>query len=138
MSSSSFVNSASAPKPPAKSWLPTQPDYASWTRAQLLEKVLELEAELCPSSHLELIERLPIPLSPREAEVLAFLYSHAPRFLRVSFISDQLSLPSDALLKVFICKVRKKVSPRGLVIKTSYGRGYSLSNPERVKELLSG
>jgi DNA-binding response OmpR family regulator len=136
MSSSSLENSASAPKPPAKSWLPTQPDYASWTKAQLLERVLELEAELRPGTSLELIERIPIQLTPRECEVLALLYSHAPKFLRTSFVADILGLPSDELLKVFICKLRKKLSPHGLLIDTCYGRGYRLSNPERVKELL--
>lgn len=39
-------------------------------------------------------------------------------------------VPEIKIVDVFVCKLRKKIEPLGLSIKTVWGRGYHLEEPE--------
>lgn len=38
-------------------------------------------------------------------------------------------IPEIKIIDVFICKLRKKLEPMGLVIETAWGKGYYLEEP---------
>lgn len=42
--------------------------------------------------------------------------------------------PDPKIVDVFICKLRRKIKPHGVVIKTRHGMGFSLENRQSFKE----
>lgn len=81
-----------------------------------------------------------------EMMVFKALVSAYPRVVLKNALFDLLyqlrpaddDVPQPKIIDVWVCKVRRKVHPLGLIITTSWGRGYSLTfaKPEAAKELI--
>nr|WP_278422938.1 helix-turn-helix domain-containing protein [Brucella anthropi]DAM62818.1 MAG TPA: Transcriptional regulatory protein, C terminal [Caudoviricetes sp.] len=99
------------------------------------ERIRQLEELLVPSKI-----RIPLEwsLSPAEATVFACLA--ARRFATKEMIYHALyALRSDdvepKIVDVFICKLRKKVKPFGVIVETVWGSGYTLVDREKYAEV---
>jgi two-component system cell cycle response regulator CtrA len=66
--------------------------------------------------------------APRKATFMTALYSLRPE--------DEIG---EKIVDVYICKIRKKLSPMGIEIETSWGKGYLLRDDtkEKLKELMA-
>lgn len=104
---------------------------------QLKEQVRQLRAELDG----EWRAPFELCLTAAEARMLAYMVRH-PRIVtdeqlitasRTPFNKDD---PEPKLSQVFICKIRRKLEPFGLKIRTHWGEGYRL-DPESRQRLLN-
>lgn len=93
----------------------------------LREKVRQLEEALTPTNSTVEIEWL---LTSREARVFAHLTTRemaTKQSVMAALYSDRPDEePEIKIVDVFICKMRKKLRPFGIVIDTVWGQGYSL------------
>ena len=75
-------------------------------------------------------EGKPIPLSPREYAVLELLLLQAGKVVCKDRLAQRLASDSDALsdnaIEIYIHRVRKRIEPYGVLIKTLRGLGYTL------------
>ncbi|MFZ0270969.1 MAG: helix-turn-helix domain-containing protein [Acidobacteriaceae bacterium] len=109
--------------------------------AELRDRVSVLEAEIG-------LAREPFPLfldlTPTEQMILSVLMKNAhPRkstFMTAlySHLHDD-ERAEDKIIDVFICKIRPKLKPHGIVIETAWGQGYWLNavSKDRVRELMA-
>lgn len=74
-----------------------------------------------------------VQLTATEAEIAHMLVERFPRTVSVESLiwgiygpGEQKHKNTDAIIKVMVCKLRKKVAPVGLAIKVGYTRGYRL------------
>lgn len=97
----------------------------------LREKVRQLEDLLVPPSTIIPIEW---GLTASEAKLFAFLTTrHMATKANImhALYSDRAGDdPEMKIVDVFICKVRKKLTPHGVEIITFWGQGYGLKNRE--------
>lgn len=74
----------------------------------------------------------PLLLTPRENAVLELLMMHAGKVVCKDRLAQRLSAEGDSLadnaIEVYIHRVRKRIEPYGLMIKTLRGLGYMLEN----------
>lgn len=73
-------------------------------------------------------------LSPGEMAICTMLRHRAPRCVRSTAVLDTLyalrpkaEVPGDDILKVWICRARKKLARHNIKIITHWGEGYSMS-----------
>jgi len=77
---------------------------------------------------------------PAEFELFVFLLARIGRAVTKEGILDELyairpdAAPEIKIIDVFVCKLRKKLKPLGLDLKTHWGRGYSLELPMEARE----
>ena len=103
--------------------------------ALLRERVASLEAIL--------METAPLPiewgLTAQEARVFGVLVKRelaTKDAIMAALYSDKASsaeVAAEKIVDVFICKVRKKLKPFGVVITTVWGRGYALDASTRAQ-----
>lgn len=79
------------------------------------------------------IDEAEIELPRRELDILDLLLSHQGRTLSKSHIADQLcsfadtdEIPSDNAIELYIARIRKKLTPSSVSIKTLRGIGYMI------------
>lgn len=95
----------------------------------LRERVRQLEEALAPST-------ITVPLEWRltgsEARVFAHLTTRhvaTKQSIMMALYSDRANEdPEMKIVDVFICKMRKKLTPFGIVIATVWGQGYALES----------
>lgn len=104
------------------------------------------ELENCPTCGQELPRSLPlridveigvavangraVTLTPKEAELLALIVSTGTRVAKYEFLMEGLYLldePGVEVLKVVVCKMRKKLAKADIFIETVWGKGFRLS-----------
>jgi len=72
----------------------------------------------------------PLTLTPREYAVLEMLMMQAGKVVCKDRLAHRLSVEGDAVadnaIEVYIHRVRKRIEPHGLLIKTLRGLGYML------------
>ena len=77
-----------------------------------------------------LVDGKPLALSSREYAVLEILLLHAGKIVAKDRFAQRLASEGDALadnaIEVYIHRVRKRIEPYGLSIKTARGLGYLL------------
>ncbi len=83
----------------------------------------------------EVPDTLP-PLSRSEVAVFRCLVRSqvaTPEMLRLALYSDRAQdWPGDGnIVSVFVCRIRRKLRPLGINIRTHWGHGYSLDDRER-------
>jgi len=98
-----------------------------------LKALLAGETEMIPG-HI-------VHLSRAEEQILRMLMARSI-LTKDAFLTVREAEGHDAevkILDVFICKIRKKLEPFGIVIETVWGKGYTLNGAmkERVRELAS-
>jgi len=122
------------------------PDYEA--RIRMLEQELAVKDELIAQLQETLSganvddHALYFDLTPQEAICLGVLLKNkAPR--RSAFMTSLYSARSDdevdvKIIDVFICKMRKKLKPFGIEIKTHWGDGYEIpeASKARARELM--
>jgi two-component system OmpR family response regulator len=76
-------------------------------------------------------------LTRRQFEVFDLLLQRYPRVVTNDDIfgllydhRDDLELPQPSIIKVLVCKIRKKIAPLGLNIKLLWGTGYALEKAD--------
>lgn len=102
---------------------------------ELHEQIRQLEQVLRPP----FIAPYEWHLTKYETKILSSLLSAkfiSKERLLVSLYSHYNEPPSYRVLDVFMVKLRKKLSPFGVVIKTVWGRGYLLEDLEQWRSLL--
>lgn len=100
---------------------------------ELRERIRQLEESL--------IDKAEIPhcfgLTVSQARLLAFLLKRESAYLesiRVALFGASVGEPQSAnLVSVMICKIRQKLRPFGVEIKTIWGRGYFLPAESKAK-----
>lgn len=93
----------------------------------LRERIRQLEQELCPPR--------PTPvewgLTGQEAAVYNHLASRpqaSKRSIMQALYSDRAGdEPAEKIIDVFVCKMRRKLKPFGVEIRTVWGQGYALA-----------
>ena len=82
--------------------------------------------------------RFPIDwhLTPTEERLLAALlspleYMSTEALMIAMYDASPDDEPDDKVIDVFVCKLRKKVKPYGIEIRTIFGRGFAIPNPRR-------
>ena len=105
---------------------------------ELSKRAIELQAKID-----DLLQAPEVPfrlrLTGREAKLLSALMSGVlqskeqllAKMYADRFIDDE---PEIKIVDVYVCKLRKKLSPLGLKIKTAYGQGYFL--PPETRQAL--
>jgi len=77
-----------------------------------------------------MVDGKPFMLSPREYAVLEILLLHAGKVVSKDRFAQRLAsegdAPADNAIEVYIHRVRKRIEPYGLSIKTARGLGYML------------
>lgn len=95
----------------------------------LRERVRQLEEALAPSS---IIAPFEWGLTVSEARVFAHLASRAfatKQSIMMALYSDRPDQdPEIKIVDVFVCKMRKKLTPYGVSIDTVWGQGYALQD----------
>jgi len=94
-------------------------------------------AQLTKDPAMALRMRMALGLTPQEADFLILFYKRA--FVSNDQIHDHLldrgdaDGPADSLIKVVICKIRKKLKSSGVpgTIQNLYGSGYKMSDDLR-------
>ena len=96
----------------------------------LREEVRQLRELLTPTS---IIVPLEYGLTNRQAQLYAHLASRemaTKESIMLAIYSDQVdALPDIKIVDVFVCKLRKKLLPFGILIDTIWGQGYALRQP---------
>ena len=110
---------------------PGAPTYAEMLdQIELLnEQIRQLQQLLAPT------DCVPIGfgLTKSEAAILMCVYARSPNRISTDhltqalYFNDQDGGGSNATLKVFIYKIRKKMEPHGVKIETAWGQGYRMS-----------
>ena len=81
-------------------------------------------------------------LSPQEARFLSVLLTRPEVATREMFYASiyqqQDTVHDPKIIDVIICNLRRKLTPRGIEIETSWGRGYWLVDQAKAKELAFG
>lgn len=96
---------------------------------RLRERVRQLEDALCPQS-----VQIPVEwrLTGSEARVFAHLTTRdvaTKSGLMLAMYSDRVDdEPEMKIVDVFVCKLRRKLRPFSIEIRTVWGQGYSLAN----------
>jgi len=100
----------------------------------LRERVTQLEHEIGLSS-----ERFPVffDLTRNEAIIFGVLLNNvAPRksaFMTALFSDrNENDSPDEKIIDVWLCKMRKKLAPFGIEIKTAWGLGYEMPEPSKA------
>lgn len=94
----------------------------------LRERIRQLEDVLMPATARVRIEWR---LTPSEARVFSHLTTRevaTKQSIMLAIYSDRLDEPEIKIVDVFICKMRKKLLPFGVVIETVWGIGYALKS----------
>ncbi len=97
---------------------------------ELRDRIDQLEGELKWTGF-----RFPLEwcLTPKEAKLLSALASRmvcSKEFLHLTLYGlDPSGGAEIKIVDVFICKIRKKISPAGINIVTQWGSGYALDAP---------
>lgn len=95
----------------------------------LRERNRQLEELLAPSSTPILAEWM---LTPSEARVFAHLTTRdlcTKASIMAAMYSDRIDVePEIKIVDVFICKMRRKLKPFGITIRTVWGQGYGLED----------
>lgn len=99
--------------------------------ASLEEQIVQLQEVLTPSS-------IDIPVEWRltgsEAAVFACLAARKMAtkvMIHHALYSGKLEFAEPKIVDVFICKMRRKLKPFGIVIDTYWGEGYGLQNRQQ-------
>ena len=75
-------------------------------------------------------------LSPRETALLCVLVSHelATRDAMMrGLYGDEPDPPCERIVKVFVCKLRRKLAPHGFTIVTRRGYGFTIPTEQRAR-----
>jgi two-component system cell cycle response regulator CtrA len=99
----------------------------------LRERVAFLESELGTDTEVPLC----FCLTPREALLFGALYKNTRVTTQMAMASlyhlySDGDLPEPKIIDVFICKMRKKLKPFGIKIKTIWGQGYFMSEDSKA------
>lgn len=86
-----------------------------------------------------------IKLTPKEMDFLVLMMRKYPEIATKEAVWETVFMepngdgPELKIVDVFVCKMRKKLSPLGIVIETFWGRGYRLveSDPARAQEIVN-
>lgn len=76
-------------------------------------------------------------LTEQESDLFALLWARRSHCVMTDVLMSQLyqlkhSEPDPKIIDVFVCKIRRKLKPTGLVIQTHWGKGYSVHHdPEK-------
>lgn len=117
------------------------------SREELVEHCHKLEAALqAQQEHVEGQEVANVTsllrLTKSEATVLLTLLDgrlHSKEHLLSSLYGGRGGdEPEIRIIDVFICKIRHKLAGSGIVIETLWGRGYRLTNPEALRDVMAG
>lgn len=100
----------------------------------LRERVRLLEDQLVPPT-----VRIPVEwcLTSSEARLFAHLTSRdmcTTSSIMLALYSGRIDVePEPKIVDVFVCKIRKKLKPFGVIIETIWGQGYSLPSREQFQ-----
>jgi DNA-binding response OmpR family regulator len=76
-------------------------------------------------------------LTESEAILLQILYEKT-NFVSIDTIMSALygarpDAPHHSIVKVFVCKIRKKINPMGIDVMAAYGMGYQMNDEDKAK-----
>lgn len=116
---------------------PLRESYVAALEAEndmLRNRVRDLEREFGFYNEVPIIFRL----TPTEGKIMSLLGSRdSATFAQLmsAILADRLpgKEPESDIVKVFVCKIRKKVKPFGIDIATLWGRGYRLAPEMKAK-----
>ena len=94
----------------------------------LRERIRQLEQALVPT----VIVPVEFGLTSSEAKVLSCLihrdFATKPQIMMAIYADRLEEEPEQKIVDVFVCKMRKKLKPFGIVISTVWGQGYRLED----------
>lgn len=102
---------------------------------RLREELRQLRETLVPRSWEPPLE---FCLTSKEAILLAALYKSPQSMTKSSLMtlmyqfSSADEVPDIKIIDVFVCKLRKKLKPFGIIINTVWGQGYQLEDASRT------
>jgi two-component system cell cycle response regulator CtrA len=109
--------------------------------AELREKVRSLEALIAP----DIIVPIEWGLTGKEGLLLSLLVgrelvSKDYAIQAMYALNHDDDIPDQKIVDVFVCKIRKKLTPFGVTIHTVWGKGYTLdqSTRQRLKSQIRG
>ncbi|WP_411037690.1 winged helix-turn-helix domain-containing protein [Shinella sp. BYT-45] len=99
----------------------------------LRERIRQLEEALSPT----FLPPVEFGLTASEAKVLSCLISRdvaTKQQIMTTIYSDRVDdEPDPKIVDVFVCKLRKKLKPHGVIISTVWGQGYRLENRDQFR-----
>lgn len=99
----------------------------------LRERIRQLEEALSPTFTVP----VEFGLTSSEGRVLSCLvhreFATKPQIMMAVYADRFDEEPEPKIVDVFVCKIRKKLRPHGVVISTVWGQGYRLENREWLK-----
>ncbi len=122
-------------------------NYETWSKDRLIGKIYDLEATVeslktvtAENDVLGVKDRFKLTL--KEARLLTALADGRPHSKRAIYefvYHDEFDDPPEMkIIDVFICKIRKKIFPFGMVIETIHSAGYRLNDAELMKRVMAG
>lgn len=100
--------------------------------ALLRERIAVLESELMETRSLPIEWRL----TPQECRVFGVLVNRelaTKSAIMTALYHDRADEAEEKIVDVFICKMRKKITPFDIEIRTVWGQGYSLDPELRAR-----
>jgi DNA-binding winged helix-turn-helix (wHTH) protein len=124
----------------------SQVDPADMSRQQLLDYCYSLEALLEANNYQDATSGLVnlqtfFQLPPTQAKFLAILSEGrvcSKDYLLTKLYPSDADAPGIKIIDVYLCKVRKKVEPHGISIRTIWGTGLQVEQPELLREIMQG
>ncbi len=107
-------------------------DYSKCSREELIERILNLESVL----GLDFTTHPSYNLTNLEDKILGQLILHTVATRRMFYeaiYGMDSDPPYEKIVDVFVCKLRKKLKPHGVEIKTMWGQGYFLEPDMRER-----
>ncbi len=101
---------------------------------ELRERVRQLEEELFATG--SWFAPVEFGLTSYENKMLAALMSRSEctkNMLMLALYGDKIDVAQDKIVDVFICKIRAKLKPFGILITTHWGHGYYLTPENKAK-----
>ncbi|PZP57433.1 MAG: hypothetical protein DI604_34780 [Delftia acidovorans] len=124
----------------------SQIDPADMSRQQLLDYCYSLEALLeangAQDANIALVNlQTFFQLPPTQAKFLAILSEGrvcSKEYLLTKLYPTDADAPGIKIIDVYLCKIRKKVEPHGITIRTIWATGIQVDQPELLRKVMQG